>query len=56
MGTAIDVQPYAAFTWLENTAGALGFCRMYDNEAWHFEFSEAYKTTGCPARLPTAQG
>ena len=56
LGTAIDVQPYAAYTWLESTAGALGFCRMYDNEAWHFEFSEAYKTAGCPARLPTAQG
>ena len=45
-----QVEVDEAFTWLENTAGALGFCRMYDNEAWHFEFSEAYKTSGCPAR------
>ncbi len=51
-GLAIDVQPYAAYTWLEATRGALGWCRMYDNEAWHFEYSQAFTTAGCPARLP----
>ena len=51
-GMAVDVQPYAAYTWLEGTAGKLGWCRMYDNEAWHFEFDAQFVTGGCPARLP----
>ena len=56
LGFAVDVQPYAAYTWLERTGGALGFCRRYDNEAWHFEFDEAYRSSGCPARLPRPGG
>jgi len=56
LGFAVDVQPYAAYTWLERTGGALGFCRRYDNEAWHFEFDEAYRSSGCPARLPRPAG
>ncbi len=51
LGRAIDVQPYAAYTWLEQTDGRLGFCRIYDNEAWHFEYDRSY-TAGCPVRLP----
>ncbi|WP_164479161.1 D-alanyl-D-alanine carboxypeptidase family protein [Nakamurella antarctica] len=42
VGFAIDVQPAAAFNWLAQTAGSYGLCRMYDNEAWHFEFSRTY--------------
>jgi D-alanyl-D-alanine carboxypeptidase len=56
LGFAVDVQPYAAYIWLERTGGALGFCRRYDNEAWHFEFEEAYRSSGCPARLPRPGG
>ncbi len=52
LGLAVDVQPYAAYTWLEGTRGALGWCRIYDNEAWHFEYDAAYPAGGCPARLP----
>jgi LAS superfamily LD-carboxypeptidase LdcB len=52
LGSAVDVQPYAAYTWLEGTAGKLGFCRIYDNEAWHFEYDAAFPDDGCPARLP----
>ncbi len=52
LGLAIDVQPYAAYTWLESTGGTLGFCRLYDNEAWHFEYDAAFPGDGCPARLP----
>jgi len=52
LGLAIDVQPYAAYTWLEGTKGALSFCRIYDNEAWHFEYNPDFVTAGCPARLP----
>lgn len=51
-GLAIDVQPYQAYTWLQDTNGSLNFCRRYDNEAWHFEFDPSYSTTGCPALLP----
>jgi LAS superfamily LD-carboxypeptidase LdcB len=52
VGIAIDVQPADGYRWLQNTAGSLGFCRMYDNEPWHFEFNPAYTHTGCPDRLP----
>lgn len=52
LGLAIDVQPYQAYTWLESTAGAFNFCRIYENEVWHFEFDPAYSTRGCPALLP----
>jgi hypothetical protein len=52
IGIAVDVQPAKAYQWLQSTKGSLGFCRIYDNEAWHFEFNPAYRTAGCPARLP----
>ena len=50
LGYAIDVQPYAGYTWLQGTNGSLGFCRTYDNEVWHFEYDPAFLTGGCPAR------
>jgi hypothetical protein len=52
LGLAIDVQPYQAYTWLQGTNGALNFCRVYENEAWHFEFDPAFSTSGCPTLLP----
>jgi LAS superfamily LD-carboxypeptidase LdcB len=55
-GIAVDVQPRAASSWLEGTAGRLGFCRTYDNEPWHFEFDASYSAGGCPARLPSPNG
>ncbi len=55
-GDAVDAQPAAGYQWLQATKGSLGFCRIYDNEAWHFEFDPAYKTDGCPARLPKPEG
>jgi D-alanyl-D-alanine carboxypeptidase len=48
-GYAIDVQPAAADSWLEATNGAYGFCRMYDNEIWHFEYADTFRV-GCPPR------
>jgi LAS superfamily LD-carboxypeptidase LdcB len=54
-GYAADVQPAQAYQWLQATAGSLGWCRIYDNEAWHFEFAAQYRTTGCPARLPAPE-
>lgn len=52
IGNAIDVQPQAAYQWLQATKGSLGFCRIYDNEPWHFEYDVQYLSQGCPARLP----
>lgn len=50
VGIAIDVQPAAAYQWLQATKGSYGFCRIYDNEAWHFEYDVKYFTHGCPPR------
>ncbi len=55
-GTAVDVQPYAAYTWLEGTNGIFGLCRTYDNEVWHFEYDPGFVTGGCPARRPHPGG
>lgn len=55
IGNAIDVQPQAAYQWLQATKGDLGFCRIYDNEPWHFEYDVKYFEQGCPARLPKPQ-
>jgi len=54
-GYAIDVQPAASAAWLEATDGSLGFCRMYDNELWHFEFAETFRL-GCPPRRTAPAG
>lgn len=51
-GYAVDVQPARAYQWLQGTRGKWGWCRIYDNEAWHFEYSLVYRTSGCPARQP----
>ncbi|MCP3799056.1 D-alanyl-D-alanine carboxypeptidase family protein [Allokutzneria sp. A3M-2-11 16] len=51
-GLAVDVQPRASAAWLERTAGALGWCRRYANEPWHFEYNRDYADSGCPALKP----
>lgn len=56
VGIAVDAQPADAYQWLQSTKGSLGFCRIYDNEPWHFEYNPAYRTEGCPARLPEPEG
>ena len=40
---------------VETTDGSLGFCRMYDNEVWHFEFAETFRF-GCPPRRAAPVG
>lgn len=55
-GLAIDVQPATAYTWLEARKGSDGFCRTYDNEPWHFEWSAAHITEGCPAMVAHPAG
>lgn len=54
-GYAVDVHPASAFSWLQARAGVDGWCRIYDNEPWHFEFADEYRA-GCPTRLPKPQG
>jgi zinc D-Ala-D-Ala carboxypeptidase len=55
-GIAVDVQPLASAAWVESTGPALGWCRRYENEPWHFEYDPDHATTGCPALLPSATG
>jgi LAS superfamily LD-carboxypeptidase LdcB len=55
-GIAVDVQPLASAAWVERNGAALGWCRRYENEPWHFEYDPAYRTSGCPAFLPSATG
>ncbi|MGW0662036.1 D-alanyl-D-alanine carboxypeptidase family protein [Streptodolium elevatio] len=50
-GTAIDIAPKAAQTWLEKNGAQYGWCRTYDNEPWHFEYAASHKK-GCPPRAP----
>jgi len=55
-GTAVDVQPLESAAWVERNGPALGWCRRYLNEEWHFEYEPGYATGGCPAMLPSATG
>ncbi|GAA5120141.1 hypothetical protein GCM10023320_26950 [Pseudonocardia adelaidensis] len=56
VGIAVDIQPLASAGWVERNGRALGWCRRYENEPWHFEYDPAYVTAGCPALLPSATG
>ena len=56
VGIAVDIQPLASAAWVERNGRALGWCRRYENEPWHFEYDAAYVTGGCPALLPSATG
>ncbi|WP_433281007.1 D-alanyl-D-alanine carboxypeptidase family protein [Pseudonocardia xinjiangensis] len=55
-GIAVDVQPLASAAWVERDGRALGWCRRYANEYWHFEYDPDHVTGGCPALLPSATG
>jgi hypothetical protein len=55
-GIAVDVQPLASAGWVQRNGSAHGWCRRYENEAWHFEYDPAYVASGCPALLPSATG
>ncbi|MFD0203408.1 MULTISPECIES: D-alanyl-D-alanine carboxypeptidase family protein [Saccharothrix] len=55
-GIAVDVQPLESAAWVQRHGPALGWCRRYLNEEWHFEYDPAYASTGCPAMLPSASG
>lgn len=55
-GIAADVQPFASAAWVERTGHALGWCRRYENEYWHFEYDRRYAAGECPLLLPSATG
>jgi D-alanyl-D-alanine carboxypeptidase len=55
-GIAVDVQPLASAGWVECNGRALGWCRRYQNEYWHFEYDPDHAAAGCPALLPSATG
>lgn len=48
-GYAIDIYPASAQKWLQREGSTYGWCRLYDNESWHFEYDASYKS-GCPTR------
>ncbi|MEU0936294.1 D-alanyl-D-alanine carboxypeptidase family protein [Embleya sp. NPDC005971] len=52
-GIAVDIYPANAQAWLQAKGGKYGWCRLYDNEVWHFEYNASY-IKGCPPRLPSA--
>jgi zinc D-Ala-D-Ala carboxypeptidase len=53
-GIAVDVQPLSSAGWVEDNGAALGWCRRYENEPWHFEYVQRYVSAGCPDLLPSA--
>ncbi|MBM7518778.1 M15 family metallopeptidase [Nocardioides nitrophenolicus] len=51
-GDAVDVGPARAAAWLDRKGARYGLCRIYDNEAWHFELRPDAVDEGCPRRYP----
>jgi hypothetical protein len=47
-GDAIDIGPTDAASWLAQHGAAYGLCRVYANEAWHYELRPQAATQGCP--------
>jgi LAS superfamily LD-carboxypeptidase LdcB len=52
-GDAIDLED-APSAWLAQHGAGYGLCRIYDNEAWHFELRPDAVRHGCPARYADA--
>lgn len=48
-GSAVDVGPSAAASWLARHGAAYGLCQTYRNEPWHDELRPVAVRTGCPA-------
>jgi hypothetical protein len=44
-----DLGDGAAQKWLARRGVAYGLCRIYKDEAWHYELRPAAKIAGCPA-------
>ncbi|UGQ10204.1 D-alanyl-D-alanine carboxypeptidase family protein [Yinghuangia sp. ASG 101] len=50
-GTAIDIN-VAAQPWMKQNGSRYGWCQIYANESWHFEYDASYKNRGCPSLKP----
>lgn len=50
-GNAIDIN-VAAQPWMKSKGRQFGWCQIYANEPWHFEYQASYKTGSCPALKP----
>lgn len=48
-GSAVDVGPTAAASWLVHHGAAYGLCQTYRNEPWHYELRPSAVRAGCPA-------
>lgn len=48
-GTAVDVGPVGARSWLAEHGSRYGLCPIYDNEPWHYELRPDAAEHGCPA-------
>lgn len=48
LGDAADIGPRRGAEWLGRHGADFGLCRVYANEAWHFELREDAATDGCP--------
>lgn len=53
-GNAVDIGPFDAAAWLARQGAAYGLCRIYRNEAWHFELRPEAIGSGCPAMYADA--
>jgi len=47
-GQAVDVGPSDATAWLSRHGAEYGLCRIYGNEAWHYELRSDAVVHGCP--------
>ncbi|HEX5368095.1 MAG TPA: M15 family metallopeptidase [Dehalococcoidia bacterium] len=47
-GTAIDLGPVDATTWLAENGSGYGLCQIYVNEPWHYELRPDAVEHGCP--------
>jgi D-alanyl-D-alanine carboxypeptidase len=54
LGDAIDIGPPEAAAWLSAHGADYGLCRIYGNEAWHFELRPDAVDNGCPAMYADA--
>ncbi len=47
-GDAVDIGPSDAAEWLHEYGADYGLCRIYGNEAWHYELRSEAIENGCP--------
>lgn len=53
-GTAVDIGPTDANSWLSQHGAGYGLCQTYANEMWHFELAEITPDGWCPEMIADA--